>query len=534
MSCGVENTRFTAPVGFNYRWYKATEPTAILSHNQVFEVESQDTCHYKVDLMFAQDSTCYFTLMASAQPYQPSASATYRWNPNNCQNEVVFTDLSHVKETNQITGEVTHTNKPVDRVMWDFGDGTTSYERNPVHAFSNEGGPISVKLIAYLSTCTDTLLITDTLPSVLPQKDTLRVQSCVGTEYVYSYIDPLGELKRDTLNATGQYTYNLMAFTGCDSLLTVDLVMTDTIYTTLDTMIMRGESYTLGNRTYTESGTYKALFVAASGCDSLVTLHLRVYDFPIVEADTLYSACFGDSSFPFSFRFTQGRTDHYALHFDNPIFSDIAVGDISESANTIDISIPTDAIPDIYTGIITFLDTLGKDVIVPFTLELRYSTTVLTQRWNDLLSVRNADYNGGYDFVEYQWYKNGEPLQGETRSYYYAQGGLDMDAEYAAELLRVADGVRLMTCAFVPQPVSANEVPDIPTLVERGQAVSFVSAHKALNTATAQWFNMFGTIVANQQITDGNGLVAPTQAGVYILRIFNNEGYSVVNMIVVM
>lgn len=524
MSCATENLKFTAPDGFNYRWYKATEPSKILGREQTYEVNPQDTCHYKVDLMFAQDSTCYFSLTASAQPYQPVAKANYHWHPQECQNEVYFTNISTIKETNQITGEITETGKPVNWVLWDFGDGTISYEPTPVHVFPDEGGPMNVKLIAHLSDCVDTLFINDVLPAIGTRFDTIPVQQCFGTEYTYSYTDyTTGDTRTEHLTESGLYTYTLRAFTGCDSLVTINLQMTDTIYQTIDTLIMRGETYTAGGETFSETGNYRLYLTSEAGCDSVLMLNLRVYDKLVVAMDSLTFACHGDPDFALNYQFQQGSTDTYSVDFTNTLFAPVSRTRLTSPA-TVDIPIPDNAAvrPNIYQGNVTFYDSISGNVTLPFALELRYNSEVLTQRWNDVLAVRNETYNGGYHFSDFQWFVNGLPVEGATQPYFYDEKGLDMNAEYTARVTRTDDGVSLLICSIHPTFISAESKPDIPTLVGPQQPMSLMG-RKAGTNGIARWFTPFGLNIATQQVVEGSGIVSPAQSGMYLLTLEDEQ-----------
>ena len=77
------------------------------------------------------------------------------------------------------------------------------------------------------------------------------------------------------------------------------------------------------------------------------------------------------------------------------------------------------------------------------------STTLVDQRWDDVVVVNNNPANnGGYKFSTYQWYKNGEMIEGATGQYYQEEGGLE--GFYSVELdgVRTSDGahVHFVTC----------------------------------------------------------------------------------------
>ncbi len=92
---------------------------------------------------------------------------------------------------------------------------------------------------------------------------------CQGQNYV---------LGAQTLTATGEYTENFTTATGCDSLVRLFLTVTPQLNSTYSDTICLGETYTHGTQTLTTSGIYDEMFVTTSGCDSLVTLELIVQD----------------------------------------------------------------------------------------------------------------------------------------------------------------------------------------------------------------------------------------------------------------
>jgi hypothetical protein len=64
-----DNNSFEAPDGFNYRWYLKDNPDVTLATTQAFYIDSLDSRIYNVDVIFQEDTSCYFTLEASS-PYE--------------------------------------------------------------------------------------------------------------------------------------------------------------------------------------------------------------------------------------------------------------------------------------------------------------------------------------------------------------------------------------------------------------------------------------------------------------------------------
>ncbi|MFK7946700.1 MAG: pre-peptidase C-terminal domain-containing protein, partial [Saprospiraceae bacterium] len=79
-----------------------------------------------------------------------------------------------------------------------------------------------------------------------------------------------------TYTTSGTYTDVLQTWQGCDSTVTLNLIVNPTQTTTLNQTICDNQSYTVGNSTYTTSGTFTDVLQTWQGCDSTVTLNLIV------------------------------------------------------------------------------------------------------------------------------------------------------------------------------------------------------------------------------------------------------------------
>ena len=77
----------------------------------------------------------------------------------------------------------------------------------------------------------------------------------------------------------------------------MSLTINNSVTSTNNQTVCYGASYTIGNNTYTTSGTYTDVLTAASGCDSTVTTNLTVLSQLTVTAQAIgtATACSGAS-----------------------------------------------------------------------------------------------------------------------------------------------------------------------------------------------------------------------------------------------
>ncbi|MCQ2384592.1 MAG: choice-of-anchor J domain-containing protein [Paludibacteraceae bacterium] len=79
-----------------------------------------------------------------------------------------------------------------------------------------------------------------------------------------------------SLTAAGTYTHTVAAPNGCDSVFTLNLVVTQAITSSVSDAICQGQTYTWNGQSYSTAGDYTWTGTALNGCDSIVTLHLTV------------------------------------------------------------------------------------------------------------------------------------------------------------------------------------------------------------------------------------------------------------------
>lgn len=81
-----------------------------------------------------------------------------------------------------------------------------------------------------------------------------------------------------TLNSSGTYSDTTRTVGGCDSITSLTLTVNPTLQGTLSKNICPNGSFQFGNRTLRAAGTYTDTTRSASGCDSITTLTLGIYN----------------------------------------------------------------------------------------------------------------------------------------------------------------------------------------------------------------------------------------------------------------
>ncbi|MEE9437667.1 MAG: gliding motility-associated C-terminal domain-containing protein [Saprospiraceae bacterium] len=98
----------------------------------------------------------------------------------------------------------------------------------------------------------------------------IQDQFCQGHTYLFN-----GE----TLDIGGTYLDTLFIFSGCDSIVTLELEMINTSTSNIVESICNGDTYLFDGNIIDQSGNYVAMYTNVGGCDSIVNLELTVSDY---------------------------------------------------------------------------------------------------------------------------------------------------------------------------------------------------------------------------------------------------------------
>ena len=522
---GKPSTDFKAPDGFKYRWYVADNPDSTVATTQDFHVDSLDSRIYRVDIISPEDSDCYFTLEAMSQPRYPVSDFSYKHVPSNCRNFINITNLSRVETVYLKTNDTVYS--APDKIEWDFGVGKGNpipYNKSGLVEFPIEGGTFPIKVTTYFNTCVEEQIINVVVPAIGEQKTDTTVYRCPGDEYYFEGHNADGSLVKNPVPYTelGVYEDTLVASTGCDSIIVTHLEVLKPVIDGKEVVILLGEVYPFHGRDLTVSGIYKDTTLSIHGCDSIIdTVNLYVHEAIVINMIPQDHICADDGAWDIAYTIVQGRScDSYSLKWKEQGLGLPEADSVALPADdTIRLTIPTNLKPDYYHAQFIFHDTLTymspqiRDVVKDVIFGVYYSNDVITQRWNDVLAIRNADYNGGYDFDSVQWFVNNQPIAEATSFNYYAGDNTQLvfGAEYSALLIR-KDGVKIYTCPFIPAPVPVEQSNPIPTLLPLSSPLNVPGR------GTAYWYDLMGRRFSSQSY-DESAIITPSVAGYYLLEL---------------
>lgn len=493
-SCGESaSVEVEAPDGFLYEWSNNIN-TQTYSDRKI-NIGPTDPTNWTCTLISKENDKCSFELYVNSEPRYPIADFEVSYEPSNCENRYVFTNKSYIRvNKNGVTTD--HYDEPCDYYTWDFGfDGEETEAAQPgVMVFPEEGGTFTVALTAMIGDgtglCRDTKLMTLEVPALGEYRGRTDTAICAGR-----YVDFHGQRKFDA----GQYTFGGPdPKTGCFIVDTLNLTVVPTSTEILDTItVCYGDVAVYDGHKRTESGDIVIKYENYLGCDSNVVVPIRVMpriapEFTIQNMDedhefaTITLTGSGYSSYTFDEKPTEQTV------FDNLESGNYAFSFVNEFGCTFDTVV-----------------VIGQGCM----------RNLVYQRWNDVLSIKGVDYNGGLEFVSFQWYKDEQPIHGANKSYYYAPEGLALDAVYQCKLV-AADGSEGMTCPFRATHVGADAARVAPTSVpENGEFVVSVTEDCVITI-----HDVMGLSYGRYSVHAGDNVItAPAHMGVYVVTVYMSD-----------
>ena len=343
------------------------------------------------------------------------------------------------------------------------------------------------------------------LPEVVGVEDSVTI--CYGETYTWRGVE---------YSNIGVYRDTLQSAQGCDSVVILNLKVAHSYSGGDNVSLQPGESYEWRGESYTAPGVYIDKLLTVDGCDSVFTLTI-IRRNVVVDAINIAEQCAGTGVLDVEVLLSSGLADEVSF-----IFNKDAI-----NAGFVNVRLPYDEHMQVqYTDVragrykVTVMGLFNGEKVFEEEKDLTflYPSTVLMQKWNDVVAVLTHDYNGGYNFVDFKWYKNGVVLSGETRSYIHQP--LEIGAEYSA-LLTEDNGMQLMTCPLIA--IDNEDISLYPTLLSRGERVRC----RVSETSVVYIYDMMGNLVSECNVQSGETEIEiPYVAGVYMAKIVagnNNE-----------
>ena len=275
LSCG-DDSKMTAqaPDGFAYEWRSIHNMDTVVSYERTLEVDASDTTTYICKLTYLDQEECFFELRSSVLPRFPVAFYSYKYEPTNCENRVVFNNLSHIVVKYEGDPQGTHHwDEPCEEYEWVINNERFS-DVNPIYIFPQEGGRFPVSLFASISDgkCTDDTTFYVDVPTIGDVVLNIDQEICYGSSFT---------LGSKTYNTSGVYSETFESRAGCDSTCILNLTVLPQNLTNLpDTSICAESVYMLDGDVYPfeKTGQWIRHKFNVHGCDSTIIQYVTVMD----------------------------------------------------------------------------------------------------------------------------------------------------------------------------------------------------------------------------------------------------------------
>ena len=249
-------------------------------------------------------------------------------------------------------------------------------------------------------------------------------------------------------------------------------------------------------------------------------IELRVIDLPQVSLTTVDPVCNSDGNIVIPYTIIAGEPNRFDVDFDDATLPDLT--GLVLNGGVLNVTVPAGLPAGIYNADIEFYHTTATcSTTERFTFEIAEDNLIYS-KWTDVLLINNADER----FVEYQWYQDGNLMDGETQQRLYDPQGLT--GNYYC-LLTTTDGQKIRTCviSFSEAPRSADlpqptKIEIAPKRLRGGEQLNISRSDDG--EATVTFFSSTGKKVTSTAIYDAETAVTtPEQTGLYIVVVDNGD-----------
>lgn len=346
----------------------------------------------------------------------------------------------------------------------------------------------------------------------------------------------------------GDYDYSFSSQNGCDSLHTLRLTVVPTQrITTIDTMCVNG-SYAWRGKVYTKPGYYTdTLRSLGSNVSTIYSLELHEVMPTIITSASVGEICADADVFPVRFSYTGAAPKTYSITFD-------AVAQRNGFVNIYDepfrgeILVPMPLHPQsLYQGHSDYVrpDNYRMRITIDngvcgiartdtLIMQVRYPSWIIEQSWYNVVAPLKPEYNGGYQFAQYEWYVNGSKVNTNGLGYIYSNDLKEGD-QVVLYAYRRGENYAIPTCPMTIER-SAPIVTATPVIIYPASAPRHMPQITLEANTDGQWriYSSTGALYETGTFTSGKQQInLPAISNCYFVQTVTEDGQSQTEKIIV-
>ena len=348
----------------------------------------------------------------------------------------------------------------------------------------------------------------------------------------------------------GEYSIVFPTVNNCDSTYTLRLTTIPTTRIAVVDTICVGQTYTWRGKSLSEPGLYTdTVYNKATLTSAIYSLELHIVAPVNITSASVSDICADAESFTIYFTYSGAEPSSYSVYFDQAAHKE-GLNDIFNhpfGAN-MDVVIPlprkdkvlyqqhADYIrPGTYQfRLVLDNGVCGLSQSETLSMLVKYPSWIIEQNWMDVVAPLTAEYNGGYQFGQYEWYVNGERQQTNGTPYLYSQT-LRVGDQVVLYATRIGDSYSIPTCPLTIS-LAGDDSYETPIMIYPNQAPKQkpVITLKASAQGTYRIISSAGHICEAGAFEEGEQMITmPYVAGCYIIRCTTKEGYTTTHKVMI-
>lgn len=363
---------------------------------------------------------------------------------------------------------------------------------------------------------------------------TLRIhEPYLIDQYIEVCHDDTFNFRGKIVSKPGIYYDSLLTQHGCDSVYRLIYNKTPTyLFHSEDTMCV-GATYTYRGKKITKAGIYYDSLTTVSGCDSIYRLVLHTHPTYMIYSLETEDICADAPTYEMVVQYDGVlRPSHYNLIYSKEAksqgFRDVVQAPFVNDTLHLPIPHATPYIrPDYYNVTLQLTNPVCPSVTSEYETQLlvRYPSWIIEQNWQDVVATKNAQYNGGYYFQEYDWYVNNVSAA-QANSYLYLPS-LQVGDEVVLYATRMGEDYAIPTCPIIIEQQDTYEhehpVPVYPVRISR--ADRNITLFAADENTCYHVYDILGRSLASGICEYGDNTIIdmPTMSGSYFVMLVDAE-----------